>query len=156
MLGRWSAGQGSLRHKLIVALMDAVRLGGLAPGVRLPSERELAAALSVSRTTVVAAYDALREAGWFESRHGSGTWVREGSLPLALARNAAQAAALAGSSLPDLVGQHARDDLVRLPVSTGRGFGVLTRAAPAAGHVGVVHMVDSTRQDHFTTSDPAG
>ena len=114
MLGPWSTGPGSLRRKLIGALMDAVRHGGLAPGVRLPSERELASALSVSRTTVVAAYDALREAGWFESRHGSGTWVQTGSVPIALARNAAHVAALARSPLPRLVGRPEQQDVVDL------------------------------------------
>ena len=32
--------------------------------------------LSVSRATVVAAYDRLKAEGWLESRQGSGTWVR--------------------------------------------------------------------------------
>jgi DNA-binding transcriptional MocR family regulator len=42
----------------------------------LPTERALAVELSVSRSTVVAAYDLLRGEGWLESRQGSGTWVR--------------------------------------------------------------------------------
>jgi DNA-binding transcriptional MocR family regulator len=42
----------------------------------LPTERSLAVELSVSRSTVVAAYDLLRGEGWLESRQGSGTWVR--------------------------------------------------------------------------------
>jgi DNA-binding transcriptional MocR family regulator len=79
ILGVWSSGKGSLQRKLSNALLQGMRRGGLAPGMRLPSERELARALTVSRTTVVAAYDALREAGWLESRQGSGTWVRAGS-----------------------------------------------------------------------------
>ncbi|GAB3671841.1 PLP-dependent aminotransferase family protein [Actinocorallia lasiicapitis] len=48
--------------------------------VRLPAERDLAAALSVSRTTVTAAYDALREDGFIASRQGAGSWT---ALPLA-------------------------------------------------------------------------
>lgn len=40
-------------------------------GVALPSERELAAALSVSRTTVASAYAALRDEGWLRSRRGA-------------------------------------------------------------------------------------
>ena len=114
MLGAWSAGRGVLHRKLTGALMDAVRHGGLAPGVRLPSERELATALAVSRTTVVAAYDALREAEWFESRHGSGTWVRRGSRPIALARAAAHTAAWSASPLVGLVGPSGGDDVVDL------------------------------------------
>ncbi|MBE3013218.1 PLP-dependent aminotransferase family protein [Microbispora sp. NEAU-D428] len=59
------------------ALAEAVRGlvldGRLAVGVRLPAERHLAEALGVSRTTVTAAYDRLREQGYLESRQGSGS-----------------------------------------------------------------------------------
>jgi DNA-binding transcriptional MocR family regulator len=48
----------------------------LPSGTRLPTERAFAVELSVSRSTVVAAYDLLRGEGWLESRQGSGTWVR--------------------------------------------------------------------------------
>ncbi|WP_131743089.1 MocR-like transcription factor YczR [Actinomadura roseirufa] len=49
--------------------------GRLAPRTRLPAERDLAAALGVSRTTVTAAYDRLREEGYVESRQGAGSWT---------------------------------------------------------------------------------
>jgi DNA-binding transcriptional MocR family regulator len=49
--------------------------GQLAPGIRLPAERELAAALSVSRNTVAAAYQMLRDEGMADSRQGSGTRI---------------------------------------------------------------------------------
>ncbi len=59
------------------ALADALRLavadGRIALGTRLPSERELTAHLGLSRTTVTRAYDVLREAGYLESRRGSGS-----------------------------------------------------------------------------------
>jgi GntR family transcriptional regulator/MocR family aminotransferase len=45
------------------------------PGQRVPSTRELAAALQVSRTTVTAAYDQLTAEGYLESQRGSGTYV---------------------------------------------------------------------------------
>ncbi|MGW6007224.1 MocR-like transcription factor YczR [Oerskovia enterophila] len=60
-----------------VALADAVRgavlSGTVAPHTRLPSERDLAGALGVSRTTTAAAYAALRERGFVTSRTGVGT-----------------------------------------------------------------------------------
>ena len=62
-LGVWPTGPGPLQHKLARGLVDAIRKGAVHPGIRLPSERTLAQALSISRTTVVAAYDALRESG---------------------------------------------------------------------------------------------
>ncbi len=59
-----------------IQLADALRLlildGRLALDVRLPGEREVAAALGVSRTTVTAAFARLREQGFLESRQGSG------------------------------------------------------------------------------------
>jgi DNA-binding transcriptional MocR family regulator len=62
-----------------VALADALRSlvldGRLAIRGRLPSERELAVALGVSRTTTTAAYDVLRDQGYLESRRGSGSRV---------------------------------------------------------------------------------
>jgi DNA-binding transcriptional MocR family regulator len=49
--------------------------GRLALRVRLPAERDLASALGVSRTTVTAAYDALRAESYIESRQGAGSWT---------------------------------------------------------------------------------
>lgn len=50
--------------------------GRVAPGVRLPAERPLAAELGISRTTVVRTYAALREQGLLESRRGAGSVTR--------------------------------------------------------------------------------
>ncbi|MEU9791142.1 GntR family transcriptional regulator [Streptomyces sparsogenes] len=49
--------------------------GRIALHTRLPAERELASALGVSRATVTAAYDLLRESGYARSRRGAGTWT---------------------------------------------------------------------------------
>jgi DNA-binding transcriptional MocR family regulator len=102
-LGRWSAGAGALYQKLAAGLMRLIREGALAPGARLPSERRLAGALTLSRTTVVAAYDALDEAGWVERRGGSGTRVSPTSPVVLAARAAARATALVSSPLLDLL-----------------------------------------------------
>ncbi|MDP9118462.1 MAG: PLP-dependent aminotransferase family protein [Actinomycetota bacterium] len=56
-------------------IMALVLDGRIAIETRLPSERELAAALRISRATVTAAYDALRAAGYLASRTGSGSFV---------------------------------------------------------------------------------
>ena len=53
-------------------LATAVRLGVLRPGDQLPSERELAELLGVSRVTLREAIKALREVGLLESRRGRG------------------------------------------------------------------------------------
>lgn len=74
--GWTSAGSGPLYRRLADAIRSAIRRGEMPSGMRLPTERALAGELSVSRSTVVAAYDLLRADGWLESRQGSGTWVR--------------------------------------------------------------------------------
>ena len=75
-LGAWQAAPGPLYRRLAAAIAAAVAAGRLPAGSRLPAERPLAAALAVSRTTVIGAYDLMREEGWVESRRGSGTRVR--------------------------------------------------------------------------------
>ncbi|MGH3932200.1 MAG: PLP-dependent aminotransferase family protein [Pseudonocardiaceae bacterium] len=83
ILGDWASGSGPLYRKLTEALRGLVAEGALVPGERLPSERELAGALAVSRSTVVAAFDELRGQGVVVSRQGSGTRVTTGPAPLA-------------------------------------------------------------------------
>jgi len=75
MLGLWSDGADPLNEQLAAALSRAVTRGLLPPGTRLPAERELAGQLGLSRTTIVAAYDRLRQSGLVRSRQGSGTRV---------------------------------------------------------------------------------
>src|ERR1041384_4368206 len=111
-LGIWPTGPGPLQQKLARGLADAIRKGAVHPGIRLPSERMLAQALSISRTTVVAAYDALRESGWLESRTGSGTWVCESSPAVAAARGATHAGALDASPLLSLLARRDDEDMV--------------------------------------------
>jgi DNA-binding transcriptional MocR family regulator len=77
LLGDWSARghSGPAYARLATAVRLLVLDGRLALTTRLPGERELAAALGISRTTVTSAYDLLRAAGYAASRHGSGTWT---------------------------------------------------------------------------------
>ncbi|MBE1876996.1 PLP-dependent aminotransferase family protein [Myceligenerans pegani] len=72
LLGTWHAG-GPAYTALSDALRAAVLSGTIAPLTRLPSERELAPVLGVSRTTTAAAYRRLRDLGFATSRVGSGT-----------------------------------------------------------------------------------
>lgn len=76
-LGNW---RGLAASAAYAALADRIRLlvldGRLALGTRLPAERELAAQLGLSRTTISAAYAELRDSGYLESLRGSGSVVR--------------------------------------------------------------------------------
>jgi len=69
----------------------AVTGGVLHAGDRLPSTRDLAATLGVSRTVVTTAYASLFAEGWLEGRHGSGTYVADVA-PAPLAPSHASAA----------------------------------------------------------------
>jgi DNA-binding transcriptional MocR family regulator len=63
-----------------LALAERVRLlildGRITLGARVPAERDLAAQLGVSRTTVTAAYASLRDTGYLSSVRGSGSTAR--------------------------------------------------------------------------------
>lgn len=65
------------RSPAYLGLADGLRMlvsdGRIAPGTRLPSERELTLELGVSRTTVSRAYAVLRDRGFLSSRRGSGS-----------------------------------------------------------------------------------
>ncbi len=75
LLDNWQASRGPSYARLATALRQLVLDGRLALATRLPSERELAVALGVSRTTVTAAYATLRDGGFAASRQGAGTWT---------------------------------------------------------------------------------
>ncbi|MFB8776096.1 MocR-like pyridoxine biosynthesis transcription factor PdxR [Streptomyces broussonetiae] len=64
-------------RSLQAALRAAVRSGRLAPGTRLPSSRDLAADLGVSRGLVTETYEQLTAEGYLRSGRGAGTWVSE-------------------------------------------------------------------------------
>ena len=64
-----------LTRQLYQALRQRVLDGRLVSGTRLPASRDLAAALSISRNSVVRAYDQLYAEGFIEGRVGDGTYV---------------------------------------------------------------------------------
>lgn len=73
---------GNAFEETVERLLQAIRLGVVGAGERLPSERELAERLGVSRVTLREAIRALADAGYVESRRGryGGTFV-QASLP---------------------------------------------------------------------------
>jgi DNA-binding transcriptional MocR family regulator len=76
-----AGGRGPLYRRLADALRAAIGRGELPDGFLLPTERLLARRLAVSRSTVVAAYDLLRDERLVERRQGSGTRVRHPQAP---------------------------------------------------------------------------
>ena len=80
-LGQWQTRSGPAYRKLAEAIREEVSAGRFPVGTSIPAERKLAEALSLSRTTVVGAYETLRSDGWIESVQGSGTRIRRAGAP---------------------------------------------------------------------------
>ncbi|HHT1168752.1 TPA: PLP-dependent aminotransferase family protein [Klebsiella michiganensis] len=84
LLGHWQ--ESTSRTPIWRQLAEALRLlildGRLALETRLPGERELAAALNISRTTVASALGQLREEGYLYSRQGSGSRIALSERPV--------------------------------------------------------------------------
>ena len=64
-----------LYYQVYQRLRAAILLGQLSPGTRLPSTRQMAHDLGVSRNTLMSAFDQLIAEGYVEGRVGSGTFV---------------------------------------------------------------------------------
>jgi GntR family transcriptional repressor for pyruvate dehydrogenase complex len=63
-------------------LVDYLLSGGIVPGARIPSERQLAEAFGVGRSAVREAIAALTLIGLIEVRHGDGTYLKRPDSPL--------------------------------------------------------------------------
>lgn len=75
-----------LQNCIRQSIVTAIQSGHLPPGTRLPSSRELAKILGVSRNTVNGAMRALTETGFLESRPRSGVFVLAPPLQVRRAR----------------------------------------------------------------------
>jgi DNA-binding transcriptional MocR family regulator len=69
-------GDGPAYAAIAEGLRRLISDGRIPLGAALPSERELTAALGVSRTTVTRAYATLKDTGFLEARQGSGSLAR--------------------------------------------------------------------------------
>src|ERR1700733_2327907 len=65
----------SLQEQIYRFIRDKVLSGAYATGVHLPSTRDLALDLRISRTTVLLAYEWLMSEGYIETRKGVGPFV---------------------------------------------------------------------------------
>lgn len=64
-----------ISRQLAEQLATLCASGGLKPGDRLPSVRELAQELAVNQNTILRVYERLTGEGLLERRHGQGTFV---------------------------------------------------------------------------------
>jgi len=104
-LAIWRPVRGGNALEITVArLAQAIRLGAVATGEKLPAERVLADQLQVSRVTLREAIAELRDAGYVESRRGraGGTFVVwEGGQAPGVPADAVALAREMGDALPD-------------------------------------------------------
>lgn len=146
------SGDGPLYRQISDALRRAVDRGEIALGTILPPERTLAAGLSVSRATVVAAYERLKADGWLESRQGSGTWVRrpasEPAEPEAASTSRLYISDRAQTPAPPPV--RADDDIVDLSVAAVMG------TPTVVGILGSLSAADATALTAQHGYAPAG
>src|SRR5262245_41752611 len=71
-----------LASEIARRLVDYLLSGGVEPGARIPSERQLAEAFGVGRSAVREAIAALTLIGLIEVRHGDGTYLKRPESPL--------------------------------------------------------------------------
>jgi DNA-binding FadR family transcriptional regulator len=140
----WRPVRGGNAFEITVArLAQAIKLGMVPVGERLPPERELAERLQVSRVTLREAIGALREAGYLESRRGrlGGTFVvRATSEPLT-------GAAPDASALAREMGESLHDALdFRRVLEPGAAALAATRALSAAERANLVGCLAASRQ----------
>lgn len=134
------AAGGPLSQQIASRLREAIAIGTLAPGARLPSARSLAGQLGVARGTVDAAYAILAGEGSLEPRGPAGTIVSKAPAatlapvqrPIPFAR---RPQAGASTPLPFRMGLPALDAFPRklwstLSVRAARGIGSADLAYP--------------------------
>lgn len=130
LLGSWQR-SGPAYQALADALRGLTRSGTLPLATRLPGEREVAEALGVSRTTVTAAYDLLRDEGFLVSRRGSGTVT---TLPADAADRAPSRLGTVEDGLVDLSAA-APSAPPQLAAACAAALDVLPRHTAGAGYV---------------------
>lgn len=65
----------SPKERALEGILQLIQCGAVAPGEKLPGERDLCERLGISRTALRGAIKQLCSQGTLESRHGSGTYV---------------------------------------------------------------------------------
>ncbi len=67
-------------RQLFTQIREKILSGQIPPTTQLPSSRELAGQLDISRNVVLEAYDLLLAEGYLQAKRGAGTYVAEGAV----------------------------------------------------------------------------
>jgi len=155
------SGDAPLFRQIYQQLRHAILSQDLQPGTKLPSTRQLALQLKVSRSAVVSAYEQLLAEGYVTGRVGSGSYVSS-DLPEALeGRNPRRAKRSAAAGRPsrheaplskDFVDVTAQDE--ERPFNLGRTL--VDARTSALWRKSSARVFRSLGHDHFGYSDPRG
>ena len=150
---------GNSLEDTVARLMQTIRLGVVAPGQALPSERELALRFTVSRDTVREAIRELADAGYLASRRGryGGTFVSD---PLPVPSTGAGAPPSA-AELDDILGLRDILEVGAARAAAARSLDAAERATLWArlGEVAASGTADYRRLDsrlHLTIAEIVG
>lgn len=93
----------------VLRLAQAIKLGALKPGARLPPERVLVERLGVSRTTLREGIKALQHEGYLHTSRGraGGIFIADASVQRSTKADVQRIAAEMGRNLPDLLDMRA-------------------------------------------------
>jgi DNA-binding FadR family transcriptional regulator len=145
----WRPIRGGNAFEITVArLAQAIKLGLVSVGDRLPPERELAERLQVSRVTLREAIGALREAGYLQSRRGrsGGTFV------VRTAGDPAGRPTLSAAVLARQMGDTLHDALdFRRVLEPGAAALAATRSLTAADRANLVGCLAASRERDTST-----
>jgi len=115
--------------QIVQQTKQALRLGLLAPGDKLPTAKEVVAATAINPNTVLKAYRDLEREGLVEPRPGLGTFVRR-----TLGRPEATGETSLRSELTEWVGRARAAGLEREDVAALMDVALEAGFSPIAGH----------------------
>jgi GntR family transcriptional regulator/MocR family aminotransferase len=155
------SGDAPLFHQIYLQIRSAILSQDLRPGTKLPSTRQLASQLKVSRSAVVSAYEQLLAEGYASGKVGSGSYVssdlpepvdgrgaRSGKRLVAMARSRAAEAALPDNFVDVTVQSEER------PFNLGRTL--IDARTTELWRRTSARVFRSLGHDHFGYSDPRG
>jgi GntR family transcriptional regulator/MocR family aminotransferase len=149
-------GDAPLFRQIYAQLRAAILAQDLLPGTKLPSTRQLAAQLSVSRSAVVSAYEQLLAEGYATGKVGSGSFVSS-DLPEPVEGRRAKRSTRRGTPMAAPLAQNFVDVTAQdeeRPFNLGRTL--VDARTTALWRKSSAKIFRALGHDHFGYSDPRG